>query len=48
MRFSGRRIRGGEKVGSSKNYWKAIFTDLHFWIPAIVLIGGLLVLHWIQ
>lgn len=38
----------GERVESKKNYWSAILTDLHFWIPALVLIGGLLVLHWIQ
>jgi hypothetical protein len=27
---------------------RAIFTDVHFWIPAIVLLGGLWVLHWIR
>ncbi|HUI75376.1 MAG TPA: hypothetical protein VLX32_10540 [Candidatus Acidoferrum sp.] len=30
------------------SYWGAVLSDVHFWIPAIVLLGGLLVLHWIQ
>jgi hypothetical protein len=28
--------------------WTIILTDAHFWVPAIVLIAGLLVLHWIR
>ncbi|HUL15863.1 MAG TPA: hypothetical protein VLV88_07695 [Terriglobales bacterium] len=32
----------------TSSYWGAVLGDAHFWIPAIVLIGGLLVLHWIQ
>jgi hypothetical protein len=31
-----------------KNLLRAIFTDIHFWIPAIVLVGGLWVLRWIR
>ncbi|MGB2591343.1 MAG: hypothetical protein WBG02_11445 [Candidatus Acidiferrum sp.] len=27
--------------------WSAVITDVHFWVPVIVLIGGLVVLHWI-
>jgi len=28
----------------NRNLFRAITTDLHFWIPLIVLIGGLLLL----
>jgi hypothetical protein len=28
--------------------WTVILTDAHFWVPAIVLIAGLLVLQWIR
>lgn len=28
--------------------WRSIATDVHFWVPAIVLLAGLLVLHWIR
>ena len=26
----------------------SVLTDLHFWIPVLVLIAGLVVLHWIS
>ena len=29
-------------------FWTQILTDAHFWVPAIVLLVGLLVLHWIR
>ncbi len=32
----------------SPGVWTIIFTDAHFWVPAIVLIAGLLVLQWIR
>jgi hypothetical protein len=28
--------------------WTTILTDVHFWVPAIVLLAGLAVLHWIR
>ena len=28
--------------------WTLILRDIHFWIPVIVLLAGLIVLHWIQ
>lgn len=28
--------------------WKSILTDVHFWIPVLVLLAGLAVLHWIR
>lgn len=32
----------------SAGVWKMILTDVHFWVPAIVLLAGLVVLHWIR
>jgi hypothetical protein len=39
-----------EESSSKKStiVWTTIFTDVHFWIPAIVLLAGLAVLHWIR
>jgi len=33
---------------NSAGLWKTILTDVHFWVPAIVLLAGLTVLLWIQ
>jgi hypothetical protein len=33
---------------SSRDRLRTILRDVHFWVPAIVLIGGLLVLRWID
>lgn len=30
------------------NVWTTILTDVHFWVPALVLLAGLVVLHWIR
>jgi hypothetical protein len=32
----------------SRSWLSLVLRDLHFWIPVAVLIGGLLVLRWIQ
>jgi hypothetical protein len=32
----------------SAGVWTMILTDTHFWVPTIVLLAGLLVLHWIR
>jgi hypothetical protein len=32
----------------SPGVWNVILRDLHFWVPAIVLLAGLVVLHWIR
>jgi hypothetical protein len=32
----------------SVSVWTMIFTDVHFWVPAVVLLAGLVVLHWIR
>ena len=31
-----------------RNLFRAIATDVHFWIPLIVLLGGLLLLHQLR
>ena len=28
--------------------WAQILTDVHFWVPVVVLLAGLAVLHWMQ
>ncbi|MHB8502919.1 MAG: hypothetical protein ACYDCG_05965 [Candidatus Acidiferrales bacterium] len=32
----------------SARVWTIILTDVHFWVPAVVLFAGLVVLHWIR
>lgn len=32
----------------SQNLTKTVLTDVHFWIPVVVLMGGLAVLYWIS
>lgn len=29
-------------------WWKAVLSDVHFWVPVVVLVVGLLVLRWIS
>jgi hypothetical protein len=36
------------RAQESVSMWIAILTDIHFWVPAIVLFAGLAVLHWIR
>ncbi len=38
--------QGSERQSAA--VWKMILTDAHFWIPAVVLLVGLLVLQWIR
>lgn len=32
----------------SASVWTQILTDMHFWVPVVVLLAGLAVLHWMQ
>jgi hypothetical protein len=32
----------------SASVWTVILTDVHFWVPAVVLLAGLAVLRWIR
>ena len=29
-------------------WWSIVLRDVHFWVPVVVLVGGLLVLSWIS
>jgi hypothetical protein len=41
-------MQPSEPNSKSGNWWTSIFTDIHFWVPVAVLIGGLLLLHFIR
>lgn len=43
--FSGAMSHPAENT-KTKSLLTAVLSDLHFWIPAIVLLFGLWVLHW--
>jgi hypothetical protein len=32
----------------SPGIWSVILRDVHFWVPTIILLAGLAVLHWIR
>jgi hypothetical protein len=34
--------------GASQSWWKPILKDIHFWVPLVVLLAGLVVLRWIR
>jgi TRAP-type uncharacterized transport system fused permease subunit len=40
-RFEGQREQ-------RKPWWKAVLSDVHFWVPVVVLVAGLIVLRWIS
>lgn len=40
------RNRNGDL--ESRRIFAAILSDVHFWIPVVVLLAGLAVLHWIS
>ena len=31
-----------------QRWWSAILKDIHFWVPLIVLLAGLVALRWIR
>lgn len=33
--------------GSPSAWWRAMLRDVQFWIPLVVLAGGLLLLRWV-
>ncbi len=37
-----------ESNTSTRGWWASILTDIHFWVPVAVLMGGLLLLHFIR
>lgn len=36
------------EVEPKRSVLKVVLTDLQFWVPVIVLVGGLIVLRWIS
>jgi hypothetical protein len=32
----------------ARNWWTCVLTDIHFWVPVAVLIGGLILLRAIR
>lgn len=32
----------------SDGIWRMILADVHFWVPVLVLLAGLIVLQWIR
>ncbi|HTQ62918.1 MAG TPA: hypothetical protein VMI32_22035 [Candidatus Solibacter sp.] len=48
------KSRKGEKMPAespgqkSAGMWMMILSDVHFWIPAVILAAGLAVLDWIR
>ena len=36
------------EVDPKRSVLKVVLTDLQFWVPVIVLVGGLIVLRWIS
>lgn len=39
---------GARREPHSHSWLGAVLRDVQFWVPVVVLIGGLLVLAWIQ
>lgn len=41
-------MKSSENNSNANGLAHAIFTDIQFWIPVVVLLGGLWVLYWIR
>jgi hypothetical protein len=41
-------MNDGRRAQHSRNWLRLVLRDVHFWVPVVVLIGGLLVLRWIS
>jgi hypothetical protein len=37
-----------EKPRASSSRWSSVLTDVHFWVPVAVLLGGLLLLSFMR
>jgi hypothetical protein len=42
------KIRIDDQSGNTRGWLISVLTDIHFWVPVVVLIGGLLLLRWIH
>jgi hypothetical protein len=43
-----RAMNDDRRTERSRSKLSLVLRDVHFWVPVIVLIGGLLVLRWIH
>jgi hypothetical protein len=44
-------LSSGKEVvrdAASQSWWGSILSDIHFWVPVAVLMGGLLLLRFIR
>jgi len=46
--MEGMFLREGAVPGRSQSLVTVVLRDIHFWIPVVVLLGGLVVLRWIH
>jgi hypothetical protein len=37
-----------DRTENTRGWLLNVLTDIHFWVPLVVLIGGLLLLRWIH
>lgn len=40
--------RGNPANKQPRSWLKSVLTDLHFWVPVLVLLGGLLLLKFVR
>jgi hypothetical protein len=48
LRWRGKFVPNDGVSGKSESLAAVIVRDVHFWIPVLVLLGGLAVLRWIS
>ena len=41
-------MNDGPRDQSSRSWLSLVLRDVQFWVPVVVLVGGLLVLRWIH
>ncbi len=41
-------MKATEPDPNTRSWWASILTDIHFWVPVAVLMGGLLLLRFIR
>jgi hypothetical protein len=41
-------MKPSEPNSNTRGWWSSILTDIHFWVPVAVLMGGLLLLRFIR
>jgi hypothetical protein len=41
-------VKTDNPAKQSPGLWSVILHDVHFWVPTIILLVGLAILHWIR